>query len=89
LAEGLIFNSPYTSSNTAMYGQNGALIADNAGNPVWFNALNSVSLMNFDFRVQQYFGMPVLTFWQGTVATPPAYTNLPSGAAEPGACYYI
>ncbi|WP_230971817.1 arylsulfotransferase family protein [Burkholderia vietnamiensis] len=89
LAEGLIFNSPYTGSNTAMYGQNGALIADNAGNPVWFNALNSVSLMNFDFRVQQYFGMPVLTFWQGTVATPPAYTNLPSGAAEPGACYYI
>lgn len=89
LASGLIFNSPYTGSNTSTYGQSGALITDNDGNPVWFRALNNSSLMDFDFRVQQYFGMPVLTFWQGTVATSPAYTNLPSGAAEPGACYYI
>ena len=33
--------------------------------------------MNAGFRVQQYEGKPVLTFWQGTIATPPAYTNVP------------
>lgn len=89
LASGSIFNSPYTGSNTATYGQSGALITDNDGNPIWFRALNNSSLTDFDFRVQQYLGAPVLTFWQGTVATSPVYTNLPSGAAEPGACYYI
>ena len=89
LASGLIFSGPYATSNYATYGQSGALIADNDGNPVWFRPLSSTSLMNSDFRVQSLYGSPVLTFWQGTEATPPAYTNLPSGAAEPGACYYI
>lgn len=31
----------------------------------------------------------MLTFWQGTLATPPAYTNAPGGSSEPGSCYYI
>ena len=45
--------------------------------------------MNTDFRVQHLNGKPVLTFWQGTLATPPAYTNVPAGSSEPGSCYYI
>ena len=45
--------------------------------------------MNTDFRVQKFKGKPVLTFWQGTLATPPAYTNAPGGSSEPGSCYYI
>ncbi len=45
--------------------------------------------MNTDFRVQQLNGQPVLTFWQGTLATPPTYTNVPGGSSEPGSCYYI
>lgn len=45
--------------------------------------------MNTDFRVQLLQGKPVLTFWQGTLATPPAYTNAPGGSSEPGSCYYI
>ena len=45
--------------------------------------------MNTDFRVQTLNGKPVLTFWQGTLATPPAYTNAPGGSSEPGSCYYI
>ncbi|WP_218782323.1 arylsulfotransferase family protein [Streptomyces sp. BR123] len=78
-----------------MVGQTGALINDNAGNPVWFRPLPSTNLQNADFKVQTYYdkhrrgGQPVLTWWQGTLALPPAYTNLPAGAPEPGGCYYI
>lgn len=89
LANGLIFNGPYAASGDATYGQSGALIADNDGNPIWFRPLNNVSLMNTDVKVQELHGNPVLTFWQGTLATPPVYTNLPGGGAESGACYYI
>ena len=84
-----ILVGPYTSSGDALYGQTGSLILDNDGNPVWFRPLSSPNLMNTDFQVQQLYGKPVLTFWQGTVATPPGYTNLPAGGPEPGACFYI
>ncbi len=53
------------------------------------------NLQNADFKVQTYYdgrrdrGQPVLTWWQGTLALPPAYTNLPAGAPEPGGCYCI
>src|SRR4029077_20618828 len=76
-------------SQDAMYGQPGALLVDNEGNPVWFRPLSSPNLMNTDFRMQHYKKKPVLTFWQGTLATPPAYTNAPGGSSEPGSCYYI
>lgn len=85
----LIFVAPYGFSNNAMYGQPGALILNNAGDPFWFRPLNSPNLMNTDFRVQRLNGKPVLTFWQGSLATPPAYTNAPGGSSEPGSCYYI
>lgn len=88
-SSGLIFLAPYAFSINAMYGQPGSLILDNEGNPVWFRPLKSPNLMNTDFRVQTYRGRPVLTFWQGTLATPPAYTNTPGGSSEPGSCYYI
>lgn len=88
-SSGLIFLAPYGFSASAMYGQPGALILDNEGNPFWFRPLNSPNLMNTDFRVQRLCGQPVLTFWQGTLATPPTYTNAPGGSSEPGSCYYI
>ncbi|MFF7599023.1 arylsulfotransferase family protein [Streptomyces mirabilis] len=78
-----------------MVGQTGALVNDNSGDPVWFRPLPSTNLQNADFKVQTYYdgrggrGQPVLTWWQGTLALPPAYTNLPAGAPEPGGCYYI
>ena len=31
----------------------------------------------------------MLTWWQGSIAIPPTYTNLPGGAPEPGGCYYL
>lgn len=88
-SKGFIFLAPYTFSADAIYGQTGALILDNEGNPIWFRPLSSPNLMNTDFRVQQLNGKPVLTFWQGTLVTPPTYTNAPAGSSEPGSCYYI
>lgn len=88
LASGPIFLAPYAFSESAMIGQPGSLIVDNDGNPIWFRPL-STNLMNTDFRVQQLNGQSVLTFWQGSLATPPAYTNAPGGSSEPGSCYYI
>jgi hypothetical protein len=89
LESGQIFNAPYTGSSEQTYGQTGSLMVDNDGNPIWFSPLNSPSLMNTDFKTQTLYGHPVLTFWQGTVATTPSYTNLPQGGAEPGGCFYI
>jgi Arylsulfotransferase (ASST) len=92
-AAGQIFVAPYSADQ--MVGQTGSLIIDNSGNPVWFRPLPSTSLQNADFTVQTYRNprtggsQPVLTWWQGTIALPPTYTNLPPGAPEPGGCYYI
>lgn len=88
-SSGFIFLSPYAFSENATYGQTGSVIFDNFGTPFWFRPLPTPNLMNTDFRVQQLFGKPVLTFWQGTLATPPTYTNAPGGSSEPGSCYYI
>lgn len=88
-SSGLIFVAPYAFSSDATIGQSGALILDNEGNPFWFRPLNSPNLMNTDFRMQKLDGKPVLTFWQGTLVTPPAYTDAPAGSSEPGSCYYI
>lgn len=89
LAPGFVFVAPYAFSDDAIYGQPGSLVMDNEGNPIWFRPLSSPNLMNTDFRVQTLNGNPVLTFWQGTLATPPVYTNAPGGSSEPGSCYYI
>jgi hypothetical protein len=87
---GLIFVAPYTSYEETMIGQTGALIMDQAGNPVWVRPLDSIYIQNTDFRVQSYKGKPVLTMWQGTISgTQSANPNLPAGDPEPGAYYLI
>ncbi|HXW53648.1 MAG TPA: arylsulfotransferase family protein [Myxococcota bacterium] len=88
-SSGLILVAPYAFSGEAIYGQSGALMIDDDGNPVWFRPLSNPNLMNLDFRVQTWQGNPVLTFWQGTLATPPGYTSVPAGSSEPGSCFYI
>lgn len=88
-SSGLIFLAPYSFSSDATYGQPGSLILDNEGTPFWFRPLEKTNLMNTDFRVQTFKEKKVLTFWQGSMATPPAYTNAPGGSSEPGSCYYI
>lgn len=89
-APGLLFVAPFTLYEAEMVGQTGALIMDQAGNPVWFRPLPSIYLQNADFRMQSYCDRPVLTTWQGTISgTQSADPNLPAGSPEPGACYLI
>jgi Arylsulfotransferase (ASST) len=61
---------------TPQYGplQNGPMILDPSGNLIWFQPLPANELAA-DFRVQQYQGQPVLTWFQG-------YTNNGSGDGE-------
>jgi hypothetical protein len=88
---GVVLVAPYAYSADPSVGQQAALILDNANpaNPIWIRPTGSPNLMNTDFRVQQFNGKPVLTFWQGTLATPPTYTNVPAGSSETGSCFYI
>lgn len=92
-APGQVFVAPYNLGTVV--GQTGSLILDSAGDPVWFRPLPYTNLQNADFKVQTYHdpetgaSQPALTWWQGTIAIPPTYTNLPGGAPEPGGCYYI
>jgi hypothetical protein len=89
-ASGFIFVAPYTAFGATMAGQTGALIIDQAGNPVWFRPLENRFIQNTDFRVQFYKGKPVLTMWQGTISgTQSADPNLPAGDPEPGAFFQI
>jgi len=59
---GLIFVAPYNAPTPA---QAGAMILDEAGEPVWQQPLPG--LVTTDFRVQLYRGRPALTWWQGLV----------------------
>jgi Arylsulfotransferase (ASST) len=45
--------------------QQGPLIVDDSGQPVWFHPVTGQSATNVD--VQRYRGKPVLTWWQGKV----------------------
>jgi hypothetical protein len=65
------FVSPYDQSPNPSFlvGQDGPLMMDGAGNPIWFHPVASDnSLLTFGFQAQTLFGKPVLTWWQGTVA---------------------
>jgi Arylsulfotransferase (ASST) len=58
-ATGDLFLAPYSG-----IGQYGPMILDEHGNLVWFKALSPAGTRAADFRVQQYEGKPVLTWWQ-------------------------
>ena len=60
-AGGDIFVAPYSGP-----GQAGPMILDASGALVWFHPL-ARGLSATNFRVQQYGGAPVLTWWQGTI----------------------
>jgi hypothetical protein len=61
-APGLLFLSPKSKKDQK---QAGPMIADNTGQPVWFQPLPGIQAAT-DFRTQTYKGKPVLTYWQGT-----------------------
>src|ERR1019366_3937786 len=56
---GDIFLAPYSGP-----GQYGPMILDESGQLVWFEPLSPSGTRAADFRVQQYEGQPVLTWWQ-------------------------
>ncbi len=61
-APGLLFLTPKSKKDQK---QAGPMIADNTGQPIWFQPLPGVQAAT-DFRTQTYKGRPVLTFWRGT-----------------------
>ncbi len=58
-APGDLFVAPYSGP-----GQYGPMILDEDGAMVWFKPLSPQGTRAADFRVQQYEGRPVLTWWQ-------------------------
>jgi hypothetical protein len=61
-APGDMFLAPYGGP-----GQAGPMILDEGGGLVWFKALPRYTSAS-DFRVQEYLGKPVLTWWQGDIS---------------------
>ncbi|MHB8242040.1 MAG: arylsulfotransferase family protein [Solirubrobacteraceae bacterium] len=79
---GDLFLAPYSGP-----GQYGPMILDGRGQLVWFKSLAPRGTRAADFRVQQYEGKPVLTWWQdplvaggsskaGEVIADSAYRNI-------------
>jgi hypothetical protein len=62
-APGMVFVAPKRGAT-----QQGPMILDRAGELVWFKPLPGDE-QAFDFRAQTYAGEPVLTWWQGRMAT--------------------
>src|SRR4051794_15313255 len=62
-ARGLIFVAPKTTPSASV--QQGPEIVDDEGRPVWFRPVGD-NEQAANFRVQEYRGKPVLTWWQGT-----------------------
>ena len=62
---GDIFIAPYSGP-----GQYGPMILDENGSLMWFKPLSPAGTRAADFRVQQYEGRPVLTWWQDPLISP-------------------
>ena len=65
-APGHIFVAPKNGPEEDGPGQDGAMIVDDHGQPVWFRPVQREELDIMDFKVQRYRGEPVLTWWEGT-----------------------
>ncbi|MHB1861002.1 MAG: arylsulfotransferase family protein [Solirubrobacteraceae bacterium] len=87
-ARGLIFLDPFAGGRKPLVGEEGAEILQEDGQPVWTHTAGRGEAA-VDFEAQTYRRKPVLTWWQGNVAVPPRFTNLPTGSPEPGARYYV
>jgi len=68
--DGLIFVAPKTTPSASV--QQGPEIIDDQGRVVWFHPVTNAQAANF--RVQEYRGKPVITWWEGV--------NAPTGPGE-------
>jgi Arylsulfotransferase (ASST) len=64
-APGYVFVAPKNGPDEDGPGQDGCMILDNEGQPVWLHLLADESLDVMDFKMQTYKGEPVLTWWVG------------------------
>jgi hypothetical protein len=64
-APGYVFCAPKNGPGEAGPGQDGCLILDNAGQPVWIRPVAREAMDAMDFKVQTFKGEPVLTWWEG------------------------
>jgi hypothetical protein len=75
---GLVFVAPKTTPSASV--QQGPEIVDDRGRPVWFQPVGA-NQQAANFRVQEYRGKPVLTWWQGS--------NSPAGPGEGQGTDYV
>jgi Arylsulfotransferase (ASST) len=68
-ATGDLFLAPYSG-----IGQYGPMILGEHGELIWFKPLSPAGTRAADFRVQQYEGKPVLTWWQDPLITGSVHT---------------
>ncbi|HEX2740994.1 MAG TPA: twin-arginine translocation signal domain-containing protein, partial [Rubrobacter sp.] len=64
-APGYVFCAPKSGPGESGPGQDGCLILDNTGQPVWFRPAPDEAMDAMDFKVQTYKGETVLTWWEG------------------------
>jgi hypothetical protein len=64
-APGYIFIAPKNGPEEAGPGQDGCMILDNDGQPVWLRLLQNEDMDVMNFRAQTYKGETVLTWWEG------------------------
>ena len=62
---GYIFLAPKKDPDETGPGQDGPMIVDNEGQPVWFRPAPPGEPDTMDFKAQSYRGRPVLTWWEG------------------------
>jgi hypothetical protein len=64
-APGYLFIAPKNGPEEAHPGQDGCMILDNDGQPVWLRLLQNEDMDVMDFKAQTYKGESVLTWWEG------------------------
>ncbi|HEV2094280.1 MAG TPA: arylsulfotransferase family protein [Rubrobacter sp.] len=64
-APGYIFLAPKKDPDETGPGQDGPMIVDNDGRPVWFRPAPPGEPDTMDFKAQSYKGRPVITWWEG------------------------
>ncbi len=63
--KGYLFAAPKNGPGEEYPAQDGPMILDDEGRPVWLRPVRDEDQDAMDFKVQRYRGEPVLTWWEG------------------------